>query len=177
MQILPFLFYLSCAAGAALASRNGPKHWYGRALVVNVLFFNGVGFLLPPDYGPGLNLISEFALFEIAAISSILIHRLTAMFLALMFISVISIMISTSQALSLWPFGNYEVVVNALFLAECAVVGRQGIANVVGRIYDVVRGRGGLRRAVDHRCVRGDGMVAPQFGRSDRSDPRPPHSL
>jgi hypothetical protein len=170
MQIAPFLFYLACAIGAALASRGGPKHWYGRALVVNVLFFNGVCAMIPADFGPGLNLISEFVLFEVAAVSSVLVHGRMAMFLALMFISVISIAISTSQALSLWPFGNYEVVVNVLFLAECAVVGRRGIANVVGRIYDVVRGGGVLRHAMDNRSVRRDGLVAPRSNRAERSD-------
>src|SRR4051812_12059680 len=101
MQIAPFLFYLACAIGAALASRGGPKHWYGMTLVANVLFFNGVESMLPADFGPGLTLLSEFVLFEVAAISSIVVHGRMAMFLALMFISVISIAISTSQALSL----------------------------------------------------------------------------
>lgn len=177
MQIVPFLFYLTCAAGAAIASGGGPKHWYGRALVANVLFFNGVSAMLPADFGPGLNLLSEFVLFEVAAISSIVVHGRMAMFLALMFISVISITVSTSQALSLWPFGNYEVVVNVLFLAECAVVGRRGIANVVGRVYDVVRGRGVLRHAVDDGSIRGHGMVADEFHRSMRSDDSTKHPL
>lgn len=177
MQVVPFLFYLTCATGAALASWGGPKHWYGRALVANVLFFNGVCSLLPADFGPGLNLLSEFVLFEVAAVSSVLVHGRMAMFLALMFISVISIAISTSQALSLWPFGNYEVVVNVLFLAECAVVGRRGIANVVGRVYDVVRGRSVLRNAVDHRRVHGHGLVATRLRRSERSDDSETHTL
>jgi hypothetical protein len=168
---------MACAVGAAIASRGGPKHWYGRTLVANVLLFNGVGALLPTDFGPGLNLLSEFMLFEVAAVSSIVVNGRMAMFLALMFISVISITVSTSQALSLWPFGNYEVVVNVLFLAECAVLGRRGIANVIGRVYDVVRSRSILRHPMDDGAVSGHGVVAPAARGSERHDDSAKHSL
>lgn len=166
------LFYLAVTIAAARASRNGPERWYGLALVANVIAFNVICALTPAAAGPGLNLLCEFLLFEVAMVSAIVYHDHLHVFFTLAFISVLSLAVTTCVALGDWPFGGYEYVVNGLLLAECSVVGRRGIANVIGRILNVVRGRGGLRHALDHSAVRRHGMVAVPFLGSERSDDR-----
>ncbi len=170
MNLALALFYGSATLLALRAAWRGPERFYACALFANVVITNVAGTVLPAEYGPGMNLLTEFVLFEVAALSSITFHDRMALFLALMFISVISIGVTTSEALSLWPFGNYEVVVNVLLIAQCAVLGRRGIANVVGRIYNVVRGRGGLRHAMDDGTIRNHGLVAARPDSSDRPD-------
>ena len=164
------LFYGIATLLALRIAWHGPERFYACALFANVAITNIAGGLLPAEYGPGMNLLTEFVLFEMAALSSIIYHDRLPVFLALMFISVVSITISTSQALSFWPFGNYEIAVNVLLLTQCAVLGRRGIANVVGRIYDVVRSGRVLRHAMDRNAVPDHGLVAPQSDHAGRHD-------
>lgn len=170
-------FYIALTVLALGLAFRFPERWYAIVLLGNVVGSSlSLGWLSDDAANrlqPAVQLLFEFVTFEAAMICCVVFFPAElAVFTWLAMLSAISMSFSTNQALQYLPFGGYQFVVNAILVVQCATIARRGLTDVVGRVYNVVRARGRMRRVLDGMPVLSDGMApVSQNGRSARHDP------